>query len=152
MKCITFLSMMGVCVLSLAQADPTPNPAVTVPPNPALVSSGSSRVPAYPTQPGAPFRPTVTSPNAITPQEWQELNAAHAAAMKANPDLLQKAQEISAKMRAFQQKLDTAIVKIDPNAAPIIDRLEHGMPGQHPPTPISPSTGISSAPNAQLPH
>jgi hypothetical protein len=137
MKRIAFLFIITGCGFILAQADQTPNPTVSLPAHPPTtgpVASGSMP-PAHPNQPGAPYRPTVISPNTITPEEWQELNAARAAAMKANPALMQKAAELSAKMRAFQQKLDVAIVQADPNTAPIIAQIERSMPGPRPPLP-----------------
>jgi hypothetical protein len=67
---------------------------------------------------------------AITPAEWQELRGARQAAVKANPDLLKKAAAVSQRMRAFEGKLDAAMVKADPKVAVLVAQLEEGTRGQ----------------------
>ncbi len=62
----------------------------------------------------------------MTPEEWQELRNARQAALKENPELATKAQELSAKMRAFQEKLDAAMLKSDPHLAPVLAKFEGG--------------------------
>jgi hypothetical protein len=50
-------------------------------------------------------------------------------------------------MRAFQQKLDAAILKTNPNLATIVQKLEH--PPQ--PSPFTRSPGVNVPPGAALP-
>jgi hypothetical protein len=62
----------------------------------------------------------------ITPEEWQELRAARSAALQANPDLISQNKKLLDKMRDFEDKVDAAMVKADPNIAPIIAKFEAG--------------------------
>src|SRR5580698_608809 len=76
-----------------------------------------------PTTPaGAP--PVAANPGQITPVEWQELRAAHAAALQANPDLTAESRKLAERMHAFEDKIDAAMVKADPTLAPIIAKIE----------------------------
>jgi hypothetical protein len=68
----------------------------------------------------------VGSSSTMTPDDWQELRNARQAALKENPELVAKAQELSAKMRAFQEKLDAAMLKSDPKLAPVLAKFEGG--------------------------
>jgi len=72
-----------------------------------------------------PAAPIVTSSTTLTPEEWQELRTARQAALKANPDFAAKAAQLSAKMRAFEEKLDAAMIKTDPKLAPILAKFEN---------------------------
>jgi hypothetical protein len=74
---------------------------------------------------------TVVRPT-LSPQEWEELNAARAKALKANPDLIVKARALALKMRAFQEKVNAAILKEDPRIAPILDQHNHINPSPVP--------------------
>ena len=149
MKWTVILCVVAVLGLDSAQAEPntnvpTPSPAMNGPAKPGTTTA------SIPPQPGAPFRPTVPprDPNAITPQEWQRLNAARTAALKANPALMQKGAEISAKMHAFQQKLDAAIIKADPTIAPLLAKLALL---RHPPAGAPPNASPSNSnPGAAL--
>jgi hypothetical protein len=60
----------------------------------------------------------------LTPREWQELRIARQAAFKANPDFATQATELTTRMRAFEAKLNAAIIKIDPQTKLTVDRLE----------------------------
>jgi hypothetical protein len=66
----------------------------------------------------------------ITPEEWQELRAARLAAIQANPDLSANQAKLVARMKAFEDKVDAAMVKQDPNMAAIIDKVEAGRQRQ----------------------
>jgi hypothetical protein len=65
-----------------------------------------------------------SSSRTMTSEEWQELRTARQAALKANPDFAAKSAQLTAKMRAFQEKLDAAMVKTDPNLVPILVKFE----------------------------
>jgi hypothetical protein len=56
----------------------------------------------------------------LTPEEWQELRTARAAALKAKPQLVKKNAEIATELREFQQKLDAAMLKTDPSLLPYL--------------------------------
>lgn len=64
----------------------------------------------------------------LTPAEWQHIQAARQAALKANPDFDQKAMQLAAQLQALQQKVDAAMAKADPNVAPIMAKLDGGHP------------------------
>jgi hypothetical protein len=53
----------------------------------------------------------------LTPKVRQELMAARQEAMQANP-------ELAAEQKALQEKINAAMIKADPNVAPIIAKLE----------------------------
>jgi hypothetical protein len=73
----------------------------------------------------APGTASVPSSNyTLTPREWQELRIARQAAFKANPDFATQATELTTRMRAFEAKLNAAIIKIDPQTKLTVDRLE----------------------------
>ena len=80
---------------------------------------------------GAP--PAGASKTTITPEEWQELRAAHTAALQANPDLTAEHTKLMERMRTFEDKLDAAMIKINPAIAPIIAKFEVNRP--HPGAP-----------------
>ena len=74
----------------------------------------------------------------LTDEERQELQAAHDAALKADPDLEAEGKDLMDKMKAYHEKLDAAMIKADPNVAPIIAKMEaahqhHDGPGGPPP-------------------
>jgi hypothetical protein len=62
-------------------------------------------------------------PNTLSPDEWQELRMARMAALKANPELITKAVQLSEKLRQFEQKLNAAMLKTDPNIAPVLAKF-----------------------------
>jgi hypothetical protein len=68
----------------------------------------------------------VANSSTLPSEEWQELRIARQAALKANPDFAAKSALLSAKMRAFQDKLDAAMIKTDPKIAPILAEFEGG--------------------------
>jgi hypothetical protein len=84
---------------------------------------------------------------AISPAEWQQLNSAREAAIKANPDLLKKAAELSDKMKAFQQKLDAAMIQANPNMAPMIAKLEQRQNAPPMPRSVAPNQSTPPAPH-----
>jgi hypothetical protein len=92
-------------------------------------SAQNSTSPSAMFQPPPPHVPNVASnSNALTPADWQELRIAKQAALKANPNLVMESEQLTQKMRAFQEKLDAAIIKEDPTVAPIISKLEASRP------------------------
>jgi hypothetical protein len=100
--------------------------------------------------PGGASRPT------ITPEEWQELRAAHAAALKANPDVVAENKKLLERMSALEQKLNAAMVKADPSVAPIIakfeaNRLHPGVAVGTPPTGAAPATVHQPRNNRSVP-
>lgn len=60
---------------------------------------------------------------AISPDDWQKIRAARLDAIKANPNIESKGMAMAADLRAFQAKLNAAMLKADPSVAPVIDRL-----------------------------
>jgi hypothetical protein len=97
----------------------------------------------------------------LTSDEQQELEAAHKAAIQADPSLETEGKDIMEKMKAahesgekpsqdliaqahaFRKKLDEAMIKADPKVAPIIAKIEaahahRGGPGGPPPPPPPP--------------
>lgn len=83
-----------------------------------------------------PLTPTDSSApiveNTLSPQNWQELRVARQAVLKAHPELSAKALQLSTKMRAFQVKLNAAIIKEDPKLEPIVAKLDNVHPSQLP--------------------
>jgi hypothetical protein len=92
----------------------------------------------------------------LTDAEKQELHKAHDAAIAADPTLetegknlmdqmkeahdsgTKPSDDLIAKMHAFREKMDAALIKADPNVAPIIAKIKahhgpHGGPGGPPP-------------------
>ena len=70
----------------------------------------------------APIAPSVT----LTPEDLQGLRTARAKALQTNPDLVANAKKIADQMRAFEDKLDAAMIKADPNVSPLIAQFEGG--------------------------
>jgi hypothetical protein len=91
-------------------------------------STSTDPKPAHPGRPGR-----------LTPEEMQELHAAHDAALKANPDLAAEDKELRDKMHAHEKKVDDAMIKADPKVAPLIEKIEkermHHHPGMDGPPP-----------------
>jgi hypothetical protein len=83
------------------------------------VAETTSAAPAVP-----PAAPLVAPSSTLTPEEWQELRTARMVALKANPDFVTKSAQLSAKIRAFQEKLDAAMLKTDPKLAPVLAKFE----------------------------
>ncbi len=74
----------------------------------------------------------------LTREEMQELHQAHDAALQADPNLAAEDKEMKEKMDAFRKKMDEAMIKADPNVAPILAKLQaahqhHGGPDGPPP-------------------
>ena len=74
--------------------------------------------------------------NELSPQDWEELRVARHDVLKAHPELMAKATQMSAKMRAFQEKLNAAILKEDPKLEPIIAKMDNKSIPQRGPTPV----------------
>jgi hypothetical protein len=70
--------------------------------------------------------PSAQKINVLIPAEWQEIRTARLAVLKAHPDFNTKAARLAAKLRAFQEKLTTAMVKADPTVAPIMAKFGGG--------------------------
>lgn len=70
----------------------------------------------------APVHPGAANQNQIiiTADEWKELRDARAAAIKAHPELLQENTELIEKIRAFEAKLNAAMIKANPSIAPLM--------------------------------
>jgi hypothetical protein len=134
MKLHTLLFAVAFCLAGTARAQQAAPPSAA-PHNPP---------------PGAPHDGAVPAGAAnqvqITPEEWQELRAAHAAALKADPDLLTDNQKLSERMKAFSDKLSAAMAKADPAVAATMAKLTalqshpsmppgapHPMPSSTPP-------------------
>jgi hypothetical protein len=75
----------------------------------------------------------------ITPEEWQELRAARAAAIKANPSFIAENAKLLARMRALEDKLDAAMIKADPTITPVIAKFEANRPRPGAPTTTAPA-------------
>lgn len=80
----------------------------------------------------------------LTPDERQELKSAHDAALQANPDLAAQEKQLREEMDALHKQIDAAMIKADPNVAPIIAKMQaahhhHDGPdgGDGPPPPPS---------------
>lgn len=91
--------------------------------------------------------------NFLTADEKAELKKAHDAAAAANPDLAKQMDDLHAKMKdahengeapdpslmqqgkTLRDKMDAAMIKADPNVAPILEKIKahhphfHGGPG-----------------------
>jgi hypothetical protein len=77
-----------------------------------------------------PGHATASSPpGSLTPMEWQELRAAHQAALRENPALATKAIALAQKMRAFQSKLHAAMIQANPSIAPVVAKLQGSPSG-----------------------
>jgi len=70
----------------------------------------------------APMGPSIK----LTPEDMQELRTARTQALQTNPDLMANAKTLADQMRAFQGKLDAAMIKADPNVSPLIAKFEGG--------------------------
>jgi len=74
----------------------------------------------------------------LTPEERDELMAAHQAALAANPNLDMESKDLQEKQKALQEKIKAEMIKADPKVAPIIEKLEaahqhhEGGPGASP--------------------
>jgi hypothetical protein len=75
----------------------------------------------------------------LSDTEKQELHAAHDAAYQADSSLATEESDLKAKMEAFHEKVNAAMVKADPKVAPILAKLDaahhHGGGPQGPPPP-----------------
>ena len=61
------------------------------------------------------------------------------AALKANPSLVTTASQLNEKLRQFEQKLNAAMLKTDPNIAPVLAKFAASRPAPHPTaTPVPP--------------
>ncbi len=82
-------------------------------------TAGSSLTPASP--PATTHTPGDRPPGGrmggLTPEDRQELMPARQEAMQANPELAQE-------QKALQDKINAAMIKADPNVAPIIAKME----------------------------
>ena len=74
----------------------------------------------------------------LTQDQREELKTAHDAALQANPDLAAQEKQLRQQMDALHKQINAAMIKIDPNVAPLIAKLEasrprHEGPGGPPP-------------------
>ena len=154
MKHIIFSLALVFCLVGASVASAQHAPTTNAAPQ-----SPKPKPKTTPTPTAAKTAPALTSAQiatmdadkiTISPAEWQELGVAKAAALKANPDLTAKANALAEKMRAYQQKLDAAIIQTDPRAAAVISMMENGRPGlgTHPVSPAVPpvSPGVPPPP------
>jgi hypothetical protein len=89
----------------------------------AIAGQSSNLSPA----PGAP-PPSPLTQVSLTPNDMQELRAARSAALQKDPNLQTDGLKIMERMRAFEDKLDAAMVKSDPTLAPLVAKFEAGRP------------------------
>jgi hypothetical protein len=89
----------------------------------AMAENAGSPNTASPSNQSAPKLSTNNNP--LTPEEWQKFRVARQAALKANPELLTKSAQLTMEMRAFQDKLNAAIIEADPKVAPIVAKLDN---------------------------
>ncbi len=72
----------------------------------------------------------------LTQDERDELRKAHDAALQNDQSLAQEGKDLQEKMKAYQDKVNAAMIKADPKVAPIIAKLEkehkHHGPGGSP--------------------
>ena len=71
--------------------------------------------------------------SSLTSDEWAELKKDHEAVFAANPDLKAQEKNLREQEHALREKIDAAIVKEDPNAAPILEKLKAAHPHHGPP-------------------
>jgi len=71
-----------------------------------------------------PASAAAAQPISISADEWQELRAARAAAIQANPDLVAENTRLMEKMRDLETKLNAAMIKTDPAIAPTLAKFE----------------------------
>jgi len=116
MKTISLSLVLGVCLLA-----PVSNAIAANSPAPTTSSFSANS-------------------NTLSPQEWQELRNARQEALKADPDLMVKAQQLALKIRAFQDKLNAAIIVADPKTASIIGKMDNRRPESKAPVSFLKST------------
>ena len=97
-------------------------------------STNSTNTPPSPPPPGGGHHGGM-----LTDEERQELHAAHDAALQADPDLAAEGKDLQAKMQAYHQKLDAAMIKADPKVEPIITKMEAAHPHRDGPDAPPPS-------------
>ena len=102
----------------------------------ATQAESATNTPTLPSSPTAKILPTTGM--TLSPDEWQQLRSARVAALKANPDLITKAAQLSTKLRQFEQKLNAAMLKTDPNIAPILAKFAATQSASHPNPPPPP--------------
>ncbi len=86
--------------------------------------SGATSSPSH--NPPVSTIPAKSSQVTITPEEWQELRGARAVALRTNPNLIAENKKLMDRMRAFEDKVDAAMVKANPTIAPLIAKFEAG--------------------------
>lgn len=118
-----FTVLVALLFLIEVQVTAAPVPINPPPTNKPASANSTEKKPAVAAKPSSPS--PLLHPTALSPTEWQKINTARAEVMKANPDLLKKSDDLAAEMKAFQQKLDAAMVKANPNIAPTVTKLEH---------------------------
>ncbi len=124
MKRILFFFTLGFVLVCAAKAQ---TPSTNAPPIPPPVRAGSP----------------------LSAQEDQEVNQAHSAALAADPSLNAEERNLWAKLKAardagagptpelmtelrdFNSKLETAMIKIDPQVEPLLQKLDAAHP-HHP--------------------
>ena len=75
----------------------------------------------------------------LTEAEKQQLRAAHDAAYQADPSLAAEDKDLKSKMDAFHEKVRAAMIKADPNVAPILAKIaaHHHDDGPNGPPPAN---------------
>jgi len=86
-------------------------------------SGGAPVASMSPGNPAANTHAQVQHPLMISPGELQQLRVAREAVLRTNPDLAAEYKQIMDEMQAQQTKVDAAIIKADPKAAPIVAKL-----------------------------
>ncbi|MCE0497468.1 MAG: hypothetical protein LV481_05920 [Methylacidiphilales bacterium] len=116
----------------------------------AQSTNSTNTPPANPPPPGGPPpHHRLDLSKILTPEERQELDAAHAAAIKANPDLGAQEKELIGEMQEardsgeppdpalftqmadLRKKLHDAMLKTDPKIKPILAKLDAAMKLHH---------------------
>jgi len=87
------------------------------------ISGGAPKASMSPGNPAANSHAPVQHPPLISPDDWQQLRIARESVLRNNPDLAAEYKQIMDEMQAQQTKLDAAIIKADPKAAPIVAKL-----------------------------
>jgi hypothetical protein len=71
----------------------------------------------------------------LTSDEWAQLKKDREAAFAANPDLKTEEETLHQQMKDHMDKVDAAILAVDPSAAPLLAKMKAGHHGPPPPPP-----------------
>ena len=90
--------------------------------NPAWAQSAySTNMPPNGPPPGGPRNP-------LSKEERQEVRQARDTALQADPALAAEGRDLEAKMRDYHQKVNAAMIKADPNVAPLLAKMDAAHP------------------------